>query len=755
MTIAGDGTNDVINRVGASTSGLLALSGDGQNRVDNSGDFSNGLRITGSGSNAIANRVGATIRSTFTVTGDGRNVVFNWGTLTNGYTSTGPAVDLFLNRGSISTDVNLGGGNDRFQIVEGNMTNNALLGDGDDYALISGGNIANSVSGGAGEDVVDWTGGTIGSLLMGPGEDLATLTGLSQDELKFIPLDGGTDAIDRMVWSGTLGTNVSRITNWELIELNDGSELIHNGTLTLGDAGVGTGRLVIDPTSTMFAYGFTRSIVPGGAGQLVTVTNQGTIDLVDPTGTPSYPQDRLTITGDFYGDGANGPSLVRLDTYLGNDGSPSDRLIIDRGSACGATGLEIVNADGAGGADRRRDPGGRGDERRRHPGRRLPPVGTGGRRCLRVLPFPRQQDGHRREQLVPALGAAVATSSATAATAATASAATSAAATSAATSSATAAAATAASAAGAAGAAASASSSAAASAGSGAAPSTAAGASSAAASSATAATPAAAARRSRGRRPTGRRCRSMPRCRRWRRSTGARCSAPITSAWARCPGPRTSPRRRRSAIWARLIGYDGHKDAEGDAENILGSPSFDLTFGAIQVGTDLHRAEGGNGAARPRRRLFRLRARRRQRRAPAGEPPRRRRRHQVRRGQPRRLLDPDRRKRLVSRRRAPGDLVRRPYVEPPRRRRRRHHGLGPRGLGRGRLSLRVRRRLGRRAAGAARLPDLQLRRLRRPGGRGQLQRHRLARGPGRRAAGAELGGGHRGPTRSRRRSGRG
>jgi outer membrane autotransporter protein len=61
------------------------------------------------------------------------------------------------------------------------------------------------------------------------------------------------------------------------------------------------------------------------------------------------------------------------------------------------------------------------------------------------------------------------------------------------------------------------------------------------------------------------------------------------------PWPEDFAEAPHAAIWARMIGYDGHKDAEGDAENILGSPSFDLTFGTVQVGTDLHRAEGGNG----------------------------------------------------------------------------------------------------------------------------------------------------------------
>ena len=52
-----------------------------------------------------------------------------------------------------------------------------------------------------------------------------------------------------------------------------------------------------------------------------------------------------TLTANSY-TGANG--LIGLNTYLGTDGSPSDRLVIDGGSATGTTRLRIANAGGPG-----------------------------------------------------------------------------------------------------------------------------------------------------------------------------------------------------------------------------------------------------------------------------------------------------------------------------------------------------------------------------------------------------------------------
>lgn len=55
--------------------------------------------------------------------------------------------------------------------------------------------------------------------------------------------------------------------------------------------------------------------------------------------------DQTVITGNYIGEDG---SMVSLDTYLAGDGSPSDQIVIDGGSATGSTKLAISNVGGRG-----------------------------------------------------------------------------------------------------------------------------------------------------------------------------------------------------------------------------------------------------------------------------------------------------------------------------------------------------------------------------------------------------------------------
>ena len=57
---------------------------------------------------------------------------------------------------------------------------------------------------------------------------------------------------------------------------------------------------------------------------------------------------------------------IALNTYLGADGSPSDRLVIDGGSASGRSGLRVANTTGPGELDDRRRHSRRAGDQRRH-----------------------------------------------------------------------------------------------------------------------------------------------------------------------------------------------------------------------------------------------------------------------------------------------------------------------------------------------------------------------------------------------------
>lgn len=109
----------------------------------------------------------------------------------------------------------------------------------------------------------------------------------------------------------------------------------------MGDAGTLTGTLSIDSASVLRSGGLNASILAFTPGQMVTVTNAGTIDL---TNGGSSVTDALTVVGNYVGAGG----FVNLNTVLSTDGSPSDRLIIDGGTATGSSLLRIMNAGGGG-----------------------------------------------------------------------------------------------------------------------------------------------------------------------------------------------------------------------------------------------------------------------------------------------------------------------------------------------------------------------------------------------------------------------
>jgi outer membrane autotransporter protein len=118
----------------------------------------------------------------------------------------------------------------------------------------------------------------------------------------------------------------------------DGSS---GGTVSLRAGTTLTGR--VDPLSV--------SIDPSSAwnvtanSEVLGLSNAGTIAFVAPTGDPTQAASYKTITANSYV-GANG--TVALNTYVAGDGAPSDKLVINGGTATGTTGLRINNTGGSG-----------------------------------------------------------------------------------------------------------------------------------------------------------------------------------------------------------------------------------------------------------------------------------------------------------------------------------------------------------------------------------------------------------------------
>jgi outer membrane autotransporter protein len=197
-----------------------------------------------------------------------------------------------------------------------------------------------------GNDTLNWSAGTItGFIRLGTGHDTATLTGLTDTNLAGVPLLAGGNVASVLNFVDTQASGLSRFTNWSTINATNGSQLtLDNNGLTLGNSGTLTGSLTLDSTSTLFAGGLgDPAITPAVSGQLVTVSNAGTIDL---TNGGSSTSDALVVNGNYVG--LNGKLL--LQSVLNGDGSPGDKLVIVQGAGSGKTTLGITNMGGVGAA---------------------------------------------------------------------------------------------------------------------------------------------------------------------------------------------------------------------------------------------------------------------------------------------------------------------------------------------------------------------------------------------------------------------
>ncbi|MFM0210574.1 autotransporter outer membrane beta-barrel domain-containing protein [Paraburkholderia sediminicola] len=365
--------NGTITTTGANAAGIFtngnAVSGPGNNVITNAGTISvsganahgivsfdpspgvitNTGTITASGSGGL----GAYLMGSVTLNNEaGASIVSK---LSNGIDANGGGT--FNNAGIISAN------NVTFSISNANTTINntgtlesaiteviASFGPIDitinNTGTITGGN-GRAIYTDTGNDTLNWSAGTItGFIRLGTGHDTATLTGLTDTNLAGVPLLAGGNVSSVLNFNNTQVSGLSRFTNWSLVNATNGSQLtLDNNGLTLGNSGTLTGTLNVDSSSTVFAGGFggTATIAPALTGQSVNVNNAGTIDL---TNGATATRNTLVINGNYTG--LNGRLL--LQTVLGADGSPSDKLVIAQGVGSGNTSLGVTNVGGSGGA---------------------------------------------------------------------------------------------------------------------------------------------------------------------------------------------------------------------------------------------------------------------------------------------------------------------------------------------------------------------------------------------------------------------
>ena len=248
-----------------------------------------------------------------------------------------------MSAGTIVGNLVTGFGKDTIILSGGRIGGFISVSGGDDSISVSGGEVVGEIRASFGNDTLNWVNGGIlrSAVLMADGNDSATLSNLDESTLGPNPrLDGGA-GIDLLTFNTVSTALPARYANWETINLNNGSRMeLAAGNLVLGDNASGTGVFNIDASSTVTS---TAGVVrPFSSGQLATLTNAGTLDLTPGNST----SDTLTVNGNYAGNNAR----LLVQSVLGDDSSPSDKLVVSQGAISGTTQINVTNLGGLGAA---------------------------------------------------------------------------------------------------------------------------------------------------------------------------------------------------------------------------------------------------------------------------------------------------------------------------------------------------------------------------------------------------------------------
>ncbi|WP_448956563.1 autotransporter outer membrane beta-barrel domain-containing protein [Labrys neptuniae] len=191
---------------------------------------------------------------------------------------------------------------------------------------------------GTGNGTVTMTGGSLratGDLITGTaGNVVANLTGVA-------PTTGSGIVVHAV--GGTTSGNFTNMALTGNVVGETGARA--NGTLTqstLTGAALNADNMTVDSAST---WTMTASSTVNSTATSTT-TNTGLIVFTPPV-NGAY---KTLTTSNFVGGTGGTIGTVVLNTYLGDDSSPSDQIVVDGGTATGSTGLTIVNNGGPGAA---------------------------------------------------------------------------------------------------------------------------------------------------------------------------------------------------------------------------------------------------------------------------------------------------------------------------------------------------------------------------------------------------------------------
>ncbi|KFE56459.1 autotransporter [Pseudomonas syringae] len=248
-----------------------------------------------------------------------------------------------MSGGTIVGNLVTGFGKDTIILSAGRIGGFISVSGGDDSVSVSGGEVVGEIRTSFGNDSFNWlNGGTLRSqILMADGDDTATLSNLDEAILGPNPLLDGGAGIDQLTLNTVSTALPGRYANWETLNLNNGSRMdLAAGNLVLGDTASSTGVFNIDPSSTVTSTA--GAVRPFTSGESVTLNNAGTLDLTAGNST----SDTLTVQGNYVGNNAR----LLLQSVLGDDSSPSDKLVVSQGALSGTTQVNVRNLGGLGAA---------------------------------------------------------------------------------------------------------------------------------------------------------------------------------------------------------------------------------------------------------------------------------------------------------------------------------------------------------------------------------------------------------------------
>jgi outer membrane autotransporter protein len=244
-----------------------------------------------------------------------------------------------INGSGVAITVGNGGGGAGIEAAGSgviNLTNNSTI-------TTSGGGTPGGelVNGGT----INMTGGTVSTQSAGSDGFLATN-------------GGAADTLNLTNVTVSAAGNSFHVNNGSTanMTLNGVTAVLNNGTVLLTEGGSTTNMTANGSTLTgvMTTNGGTANVtlqsgtlwtMTGNSNVTNLVNDNSEIDYTAPTGDPTQLSSYKTLTTNNYV-GNNG--TIGLNTYLFTDGSPSDLLVINTGTATGSTALKITNTDGPG-----------------------------------------------------------------------------------------------------------------------------------------------------------------------------------------------------------------------------------------------------------------------------------------------------------------------------------------------------------------------------------------------------------------------